>query len=202
MRCTLPGAGESGFPLVKGRILQGSERIAGACLPATSFCARLAGAGAIAVNFAEKPLAVLAQAILAVRHPPPWSTDVGSKRAGPIDAVVGRTIRALRLSKGISQGALGIRLGVSFQQVQKYENGSNRVGAGRLAQIAMALDVPMEALLQGVQAKRRARQEDDPLSLLSSGQAMRLARAFSRIGDGRIRVALVSLAEGIASEGR
>ena len=128
---------------------------------------------------------------------------MGSKRAGPIDAVVGRTIRALRLSRGISQGALGVRLGVSFQQIQKYENGTNRVGAGRLAQIAMALDVPMESLLQGVPtAKRRARKEDDPLALLSSGQAMRLARAFSRIGDGRIRVALVSLAEGIASEGR
>jgi len=127
---------------------------------------------------------------------------VGSKRAGPIDAVVGRTIRALRLSKGISQGALGRRLGVSFQQIQKYENGTNLVGAGRLAQIAMALEVPMEALLKGVHAiRRRARQEDDPLALLSTGQAMRLARAFSRISDGRIRVALVSLAEGIASQG-
>ena len=128
---------------------------------------------------------------------------MGSKRAGPIDAVVGRTIRALRLSKGISQGALGVRLGVSFQQVQKYENGTNRVGAGRLAQIAMALDVPMDALLQGVQAiKRRGRQDDDPLSLLSTNQAMRLARAFSKISDGRIRVAIVSLTEGIAAQGR
>jgi len=128
---------------------------------------------------------------------------VGTKRAGPIDAVVGRTIRALRLSKGISQGVLGRRLGVSFQQIQKYENGTNRIGAGRLAQIALALDVPMEALLQGVQATRRkARQHDDPLALLSSGQAMRLARAFSKIADGRIRIALVSLAEGIAAQGR
>jgi transcriptional regulator with XRE-family HTH domain len=128
---------------------------------------------------------------------------VGSKRAGPIDAVVGRTIRALRLSKGISQGALGRRLGVSFQQVQKYENGTNRVGAGRLAQIALALDVPMGSLLQGVQTtKRKARHDEDPLALLSSGQAMRLARAFSKIADGRIRVALVSLAEGIAAQGR
>ena len=128
---------------------------------------------------------------------------MGSKRAGPIDAVVGRTIRALRLSKSISQGTLGRRLGVSFQQVQKYENGTNRVGAGRLAQIAMALDVPMDALLQGIQAiKRRARQDDDPLSLLSTNQAMRLARAFSKIADGRIRVAIVSLTEGIAAQGR
>ena len=128
---------------------------------------------------------------------------MGSKRAGPIDAVVGRTIRALRLSKGISQGALGRQLGVSFQQIQKYENGSNRVGAGRLAQIAMALDVPMEALLRGVAGTRRKFQlGDDPLALLSSSQAMRLAQAFAKIGDGRIRVALVSLAEGIALQGR
>ena len=128
---------------------------------------------------------------------------MGTKRAGPIDAVVGRTIRALRLSKGISQGALGRRLGVSFQQIQKYENGSNRVGAGRLVQIAMALDVPMEALLQGVPTtKRKARQDDDPLALLSTGQAMRLARAFSKIADGRIRIALVDWAEGIVSQGR
>jgi transcriptional regulator with XRE-family HTH domain len=133
----------------------------------------------------------------------PRSIVVGSKRAGPIDAVVGRTIRALRLSKGMSQGALGRRLGVSFQQVQKYENGTNRIGAGRLAQIALALDVPMEALLRGVQAtKRKARRDDDPLALLSSSQAMRLARAFSKIADGRIRIALVNLAEGIAARGR
>ena len=129
--------------------------------------------------------------------------DVATKRAGPIDAMVGRTIRMLRLSKGISQGALGRRLGVSFQQVQKYENGTNRVGAGRLAQISSALDVPLESLLQGVETgRRKPRSDDDPMALLSSSQAMRLARAFSKIGDGRIRVALVSLAEGIASEGR
>ena len=128
---------------------------------------------------------------------------MGSKRAGPLDAVVGRTIRALRLSKGISQGALGRRLGVSFQQIQKYENGTNRVGAGRLAQIAVGLDVPMEALLQGVKTiKRKARPDDDPLALLSSSQAMRLARAFSKIADGRIRIALVGLAEGLAAQGR
>ena len=128
---------------------------------------------------------------------------MGSKRAGPIDAIVGRTIRTLRLSKGISQGALGRQLGVSFQQIQKYENGSNRVGAGRLAQIALGLDVPMESLLQGVAgAKRKIRQGDDPLALLSSSQAMRLAQAFAKIADGRVRVALVSLAEGIASQGR
>jgi transcriptional regulator with XRE-family HTH domain len=129
--------------------------------------------------------------------------DVGSKRAGPVDAIVGRTIRALRLSKGISQSTLGERLGVSFQQVQKYENGANRVGAGRLAQIASALDVSLESLLRGVEATpRKPRDDDYPMALLSSGQAVRLARAFSKILDARVRLALVSLTEGIAAEGR
>jgi transcriptional regulator with XRE-family HTH domain len=129
--------------------------------------------------------------------------DVGIKRAGPVDAMVGRTIRMLRLSKGVSQGALGKVLGVSFQQVQKYENGSNRVGAGRLIQIAMALEVPVDALLQGAETiKRKLRQGDDPVALLSSGQAMRMAKAFSQISDNRLRVALVGLAEGIVSRTR
>jgi len=128
---------------------------------------------------------------------------VGSKRAGPIDAIVGRTIRALRLSKAVSQGTLGRRLGVSFQQIQKYENGTNRVGAGRLTQIASALDVPLDALLQGVEpGKRNPPAGDDPMALLSSSHAMRLAQAFARISDGEIRGALVSLAEEIASKER
>jgi len=92
---------------------------------------------------------------------------------------------------------------VSFQQIQKYENGTNRVGAGRLAEIAVALDVRMEVLLQGVRTiKRKTQQDDDPLALLSSSQALRLARAFSKIANSRIRIALVGLAEGIASRGR
>jgi transcriptional regulator with XRE-family HTH domain len=129
--------------------------------------------------------------------------DVGIKRAGPVDAMVGRTIRMLRLSKGVSQGALGKSLGVSFQQVQKYENGANRVGAGRLIQIAVALEVPVDTLLQGAETiKRKLRQSDDPVALLSSGQAMRMAKAFSQISDNRIRVALVGLAEGIVSRTR
>ena len=127
---------------------------------------------------------------------------MGERRRDAADMLVGRNIRILRQDRRMSQTELGRGIDVTFQQVQKYENGTNRVGAGRLAQIAMALEVPMEALLQGVQAiKRRARADDDPLALLSTGQAMRLARAFSKISDGRIRIALVSLAEGIASQG-
>jgi transcriptional regulator with XRE-family HTH domain len=125
---------------------------------------------------------------------------MGTKRAGPVDAIVGRRIRTRRLLLGMTQTQLAQQLGVSFQQVQKYENGANRVGAGRLVQIAQILGIPIDALLQGLSAPtRKTLQADDPLELLSTGAAVRLAQAFSQIPDRQIRNALVSLAEGIAA---
>lgn len=124
----------------------------------------------------------------------------GKQRGGPVDAVVGRTIRVLRLQQHLSQTALGKTIGVSFQQIQKYENGTNRVGASRLVQIAQALHVPLEALFQRVETPMLAKNNgaEDPLALLSNGQAMRVARAFSEISDSRTRVAIVTLIEAIA----
>jgi len=123
----------------------------------------------------------------------------GKQRGGPVDAVVGRTIRVLRLQRRVSQSALGRSIGVSFQQIQKYENGSNRVGASRLVQIAQALHVPLEALFQRVDGARPKKETlDDPLALLADGQTLRVARAFSEISDSRIRIAIVSLVETIS----
>ena len=69
-----------------------------------------------------------------------------ARQARLVDAAVGRRVRHRRLQAGISQQWLAARLGVSFQQVQKYEKGVNRIGAGKLWQIAQALDVPVEWL--------------------------------------------------------
>ena len=125
---------------------------------------------------------------------------MGTKRAGPVDAIVGRRIRTRRLLLGVTQTQLAQQLGVSFQQVQKYENGANRVGAGRLVQIAQTLGLPIDTLLQGLNTpSRKTPQADDPFVLLSNGAAVRLAQAFSQISDRQIRNALVSLAEGIAA---
>jgi transcriptional regulator with XRE-family HTH domain len=125
---------------------------------------------------------------------------MGTKRAGPVDAIVGRRIRTRRLLLGVTQTQLAQQLGVSFQQVQKYENGANRVGAGRLVQIAQTLGLPIDTLLQGLNTpSRKPVQGDDPFVLLSNGAAVRLAQAFSQISDRQIRNALVSLAEGIAA---
>jgi transcriptional regulator with XRE-family HTH domain len=123
----------------------------------------------------------------------------GKQRGGPVDAVVGRTIRVLRLQRRVSQSALGKTIGVSFQQIQKYENGTNRVGASRLVQIAQALQVPLEALFQRVDGARQKKDTlEDPLALLADGQTMRVARAFSGISDSRVRIAIVMLVETIA----
>lgn len=73
---------------------------------------------------------------------------MATRKSGPLDAMVGTRVRMLRVNRGISQAALAERIGVNFQQVQKYEQGANRVGASRLAQIASALDVSVGAFFE------------------------------------------------------
>lgn len=73
----------------------------------------------------------------------------GLPDANAVDKAVGAKIRELRTLRGLSQEKLGAEIGLTFQQVQKYERGGNRIGAGRLAQIAEVLDVPVSALFDG-----------------------------------------------------
>jgi transcriptional regulator with XRE-family HTH domain len=119
------------------------------------------------------------------------------KRAQKIDKVIGRNIRIHRLGRKMSQTELGDQLGVSFQQVQKYENGTNRVGSGRLYQIAAILGVHVSTFFKGGEAPERAA-ESGLLDLLSEPQSVRLIRAFSKITDTAVRRSLVQLAEKFA----
>ena len=119
------------------------------------------------------------------------------KRAQKIDKVIGRNIRIHRLARKMSQTELGDQLGVSFQQVQKYENGTNRVGSGRLYQIAAALGVHVSSLFKGGETTERAA-EAGLLDLLAEPQSVRLIRAFSKITDTAVRRSLVQLAEKFA----
>lgn len=73
----------------------------------------------------------------------------GLPDANAVDKAVGAKIRELRTLRGLSQERLGAEIGLTFQQIQKYERGGNRIGAGRLAQIAEVLDVPVSALFDG-----------------------------------------------------
>jgi transcriptional regulator with XRE-family HTH domain len=117
------------------------------------------------------------------------------RSAGKPDIELGKRIRLRRVEQRISQAELGEQLGVSFQQVQKYEKGVNRVGAARLQQIATALDVPVTFFYDG-DGKAR---EVESLLFLDSSFSLRLLRAYSKIKDQTVQRQLVSLMESIAA---
>jgi len=112
-----------------------------------------------------------------------------------IDVHVGSRIRMRRQLISMSQEKLGELLGITFQQVQKYEKGVNRVGAARLQAIATALDVPVTFFYDG-DGKAR---EVESLLFLDSAFSLRLLRAYSKIKDQTVQRQLVSLMESIAA---
>ena len=127
---------------------------------------------------------------------------MGVKSPDEIDRQVGHRIRLLRQEAKLSQTVLAEQLGVTFQQVQKYENGSNRVGAGRLTRIADVLGVPVSALLGTNEEKNVTRKgsggTSSPLKLLAEPGALRLLRAYSKLTDGKMRRSIVALIENVA----
>src|SRR5262245_51416468 len=125
-----------------------------------------------------------------------------SKRPRRVDVLVGRNIRARRLQRGLTQSELGGHVGVTPQQIQKYENGANRVGASRLSQIAGALSVPLDALFNGNATNGHASgtnwHADPDLhggALLTHPHALRLAQAFDMLPTNRSRIAILRLVE-------
>src|ERR1700756_3902172 len=93
-------------------------------------------------------------------RPGPGGQFMLQKRAQKIDKVIGRNIRIHRLGRKMSQTELGDQLGVSFQQVQKYENGTNRVGSGRLYQIAAILGIHVSTFFKGGEGSEKVRDPD------------------------------------------
>src|SRR5579871_3662815 len=96
---------------------------------------------------------------------------VPKKQANPVDVQVGNRVRLRRMLIGMSQERLGDLLGLTFQQVQKYEKGVNRIGAGRLFEIARILGVPIEFFYDGVAAATDSLAEAAPpvMEFVSSG---------------------------------
>jgi transcriptional regulator with XRE-family HTH domain len=110
---------------------------------------------------------------------------------------VGRNIRIYRLQRGLTQTELADQLELTFQQVQKYEKGTNRVGSGRLLKIATFLGVPVTALFKGSDEM----EDTDKQSIfdqLAKPHANRLLQAFARIDDDGLRRSVVQLVEEIA----
>jgi len=125
------------------------------------------------------------------------------RRAGAEDMEIGRKIRALRLERGLSQSGLADGIGLTFQQVQKYEKGTNRVSAGRLHRIADILNMPVMFFYDGMGGKpKRKDQRNSSLAFVQTKGAMRLLRAYAEIGSRTTKYALVVLAESLGNRDR
>jgi transcriptional regulator with XRE-family HTH domain len=123
---------------------------------------------------------------------------VRARRADGRDAEVGRRVRARRLECEISQTALATRIGVTFQQVQKYEKGTNRIGAGRLQRISEALEVPIEFFFGNGSAARQQPDAESVFGFLQTSGAVRVVKALHVIKSRKARQLLVALAEEFA----
>lgn len=114
------------------------------------------------------------------------------------DVHIGLKIRERRIARGLSQAALAERLGITFQQVQKYESGANRVGGSRLWELSKALAVPVAYFFEGLEeASGDARSSGPPLSR----QSLELARAINAIPEGEIKEQVIRLVKAFTRAG-
>ena len=126
-----------------------------------------------------------------------------TKRPNPTDTYVGSRIRLRRKMQGLSQEKLGDRLGITFQQIQKYEKGTNRVGASRLQAMATVLEVPISYFFPDEKVAAGGLQEEGTafvMDFMSTSDGIELTRAFMRIKNPKVRRKLVELARALAEE--
>lgn len=122
-----------------------------------------------------------------------------TKRLEPTDTYVGKRVRTRRLQVGLSQEKLAASLGITFQQVQKYEKGSNRVSASKLQTMANVLKVPVSFFFEGGPSESNGKRTDSPeftfADMLSTSEGVALCAAFDKIEDKALRRLLVISAE-------
>lgn len=141
--------------------------------------------------------------------------EKGSRRANPLDLHVGSRVRLQRMLLGMSQEKLGEQLGLTFQQIQKYEKGINRIGASRLYELARVLGVSVQFFYEdapGTKSDHRSnaasaggfaeRQGTDTyvVDFLSSREGVELNKAFVKIADPKVRRSIVDLVRTLAGE--
>jgi transcriptional regulator with XRE-family HTH domain len=132
---------------------------------------------------------------------------MATKAPNPIDKYVGSRVRMRRIMLGMSQEKLGEALGLTFQQIQKYEKGTNRVGASRIQQISEILQVPVSFLFEGGPTSTSGSGDGfgegtSPTyvsDFLATSEGLALTRAFTRITDAKLRRSIVDLVEQIAA---
>src|SRR3989337_2334647 len=132
---------------------------------------------------------------------------MSKKSPNPIDKHVGSRVRMRRMMISMSQEKLGDRLGVPFQQIQKYEKGTNRIGASRLQQIAIALGVPVAFFFEGAPVPSGSSgsfaESPSPAyvsDFLATSDGLSLTKAFMRIQNNKLKRRIVDLVEQIAGE--
>lgn len=129
------------------------------------------------------------------------------KQPNPIDIHVGSRVRLRRMMLGMSQEKLGESLGITFQQIQKYEKGTNRIGASRLQNIATVLSVPVSFFFEdapGTPTEAAGFGESRPahyiVDFLSSSEGIQLNKAFVRIKDAKLRRRIIDLVRAAAGD--
>ena len=135
---------------------------------------------------------------------------VSARRPNPIDVHVGSRVRLRRMILGMSQEKLADQLGLTFQQVQKYEKGVNRVGASRLFELANVLNVPVQFFYDELQSPKplgeagagfaEESSESFIVDFLNSREGLELNRAFVKINDPKVRRSVVDLVRALAED--
>ncbi len=136
------------------------------------------------------------------------SSTVPKKQANPVDAHVGHRVRLRRMLVGMSQERLGELLGLTFQQVQKYEKGVNRIGAGRLYELAGILGVPVSFFYEDINgtsvnaggATAPGGEPPPVMEFVATGEGLQLSLAFMRIKDPKVRRKILDLVRSLAEE--
>lgn len=129
--------------------------------------------------------------------------DFPVRKPNDVDAHVGARLRQRRMLLGISQEQLAEMLGLTFQQVQKYERGTNRVSASRLFQLARSLDTPITWFFEDIESDKaaaKAASETDEGDPMSRRETLELVRVYSRIDDRKVRKKLYEMAKALAED--
>ncbi len=134
---------------------------------------------------------------------------VAQKSPNPIDIYVGSRVRLRRMMVEMSQEKLADQLGLTFQQVQKYEKGTNRIGASRLYEISQILEVPVQYFFEGISEQVDVEEPDEFeeggsaayfMEFVCSSEGIQLNRAYHQIESQRTRRLVLDLIKGIADE--
>jgi transcriptional regulator with XRE-family HTH domain len=136
--------------------------------------------------------------------------ETQGRKPNPVDVHVGSRVRYRRMIVGMSQEKLGERMNLTFQQIQKYEKGTNRIGASRLFQLSKILEVPVgyffedafanAAPAQAMHGLHEPEQEGYLLDFLNSREGLDLNKAFAKIHDAKVRRRVIDLVRALSDE--